>query len=89
MLFGKSKMPESMKEAKWEEMSETATNAIRFNLSDEVLNNINVENCTIVEKIWKRLEELVYDEELVKQVIFKGVVQYVHVGKYRCATTYE
>ena len=57
MLSGKSKMLETMKEAEWEEMDETAASAIRLNLSDEVLNNINVEECITTEDIWKRLEE--------------------------------
>ena len=43
-LSGKSKMLETMKEFEWEEMEETAASAIRINLSDEVLNNINVED---------------------------------------------
>ena len=57
MLSGKSKMLETMKEDEWEEMDETTASAIRLNLSDEVLNNINVEDCTTTEEIWKRLEE--------------------------------
>ena len=57
MLSGKSKMLETMKEYEWEEMDETTASAIRLNLSDEVLNNINVEDCTTTEEIWKRLEE--------------------------------
>ena len=34
-----------------------AASAIRLNLSDEVLNNINVEDYTTTEEIWKRLEK--------------------------------
>ena len=45
-LSGKSKFLETMTEAEWEEMDEIAASAIRLNLSDEVLNNINVEDCT-------------------------------------------
>ena len=50
-LSSKSKMLETMKEAEREEMDETAANAIRLNLQDEVLNNINVEDCTVAEEI--------------------------------------
>ena len=46
VLSSKSKMPKTMKNAQWEEMDETVASAIRLNLSDEVLNNINMEDCT-------------------------------------------
>ena len=70
-LSGKSKMPETMKEAEWEEMDETAASAIRLNLSDEVLNNINVEDCTTAEEIWKRLEELYMAKNLSNKLYLK------------------
>ena len=46
-LSSKSKMLETMKEAEREEMDETSTSAIRLNLQDEVLNNINVEKAQL------------------------------------------
>ena len=64
-------MPETMKEAEWEEMDETAASAIRLNLSDEVLNNINVEDCTTAEEIWKRLEELYMAKNLSNKLYLK------------------
>ena len=45
-LFSKSKMLETMKEVEWEETEEIVASAIRLNLSNEVLNNINVEDYT-------------------------------------------
>ena len=64
-------MPETMKEAEWEEMDETVASAIRYNLSNEVLNNINVEKCTTVEEIWKRLEELYMTKNLSNKLYLK------------------
>ena len=52
-------------------MDETTANIIRLNLLDEVLNSINVEDCTTAEET----RGIVHGKELVKQVIFKGVVQ--------------
>ena len=65
------RMPKTMKEAKWEEMDETTTSAIRLNLSDEVLNNNNVENCTTAKEIWKRLEELYMAKNLSNNLYLK------------------
>ena len=45
-LFSKSKMLETMKEVEWEKMEETVSSAIPLNLSNEVLNNINLEDYT-------------------------------------------
>ena len=70
-LSGKYKMPETMKEAEWEEMDEIVTSAIRLNLSDEVLNNINVEDCTTAEEIWKRLKELYMAKSLSNKLYLK------------------
>ena len=64
-------MPETMKEAKWQEMDEIAANSIRLNLSDEVQNNINVEDCTTVKEIWKRLEELYTGKNLSNKLYLK------------------
>ena len=64
-------MLETMKEVEREEMDETATSAIRLNLQDEVLNNINVEDCTIAEEIWKRLEEFYMEKNLSNKLYFK------------------
>ena len=71
MLSGKSKILETMKEAKWEEMDETVTSAIRLNFSSEVLNNINVENCTTAEEIWERLEKLYMANNLSNKLYLK------------------
>ena len=65
------RMPKTMKEAKWEEMDETTTSAIRLNLSDEVLNNNNVEDCTTAKEIWKRLEELYMAKNLSNNLYLK------------------
>ena len=46
VLSSKSKMPKTMKNAQWEEMDESVASAIQLNLSDEVLNNINMEDYT-------------------------------------------
>ena len=70
-LFGKSKIPKTMKEAEWEEMDKTTASAIQLNLSDEVLNNINVEDCTTAEEIWKRLEELYMVKNLLNKLYLK------------------
>ena len=70
-LSGKSKMPKTMKEAEWEEMDKTVASAIRLNLSDEVLNNINVEDCTTAEEIWNRLEELYMAKNLSNKLYLK------------------
>ena len=64
-------MPKTMKEAEWEEMDETVASAIRLNLSDEVLNNINVEDCTTAGEIWKRLEELYMAKNLSNKLYLK------------------
>ena len=52
-------------------MDETAASAIRLNLSDEILNNINVEDCTTAEEIWKRLEELYMAKNLSNKLYLK------------------
>ena len=64
-------MPETMKEAQWEDMDKTITNAIRLNLSDEVLNNINVEDCTTAEEIWERLVKLYVANNLSNKLYLK------------------
>ena len=60
-----------MKEAEWEEKDETAASAIRLNLSDEVLSNINMEDCTTIEEIWNRLEELYMAKNLSNKLYLK------------------
>ena len=64
-------MPETMKEAQWEDMDKTITNAIRLNLSDKVLNNINVEDCTTAEEIWERLVKLYVANNLSNKLYLK------------------
>ena len=45
--------------------------AIRLNLSNEVLNNINAEDCTTAEEMWKRLEELYMAKNLSNKLYLK------------------
>ena len=71
VLSRKSKMSETMKEAEWEEMDETAASAIRLNLSNEVLNNINVEDCTTIEEIYERLEKLYIANDFSNKLYLK------------------
>ena len=70
-LSGKSKMQETMKEAQCEEMDETVASVIQLNLLDEVLNNINVEDCIVVEEIWERLQKLYMENNLSNQLYLK------------------
>ena len=71
-LSGKSKMPETMKEAEWEEMDETAASAIRTqSFRQSTKTNINVEDCTTAEEIWKRLEELYMAKNLSNKLYLK------------------
>ena len=64
-------MPETMKEAQCEEMDETIASVIQLNLSDEVLNNINMEDCTTAEEIWERLQKLYMANNLSNQLYLK------------------
>ena len=52
-------------------MDETTASTIRLNLSDKVLNNINLEDYTTAKEIWKRLEEFYMAKNLSNKLYLK------------------
>ena len=74
-------MPETMKEAQCEEMDETIASVIQLNLSNEVLNNINMEDCTTVEEIWERLQKLYMANNLSNQLYLKKELYGIRMPK--------
>ena len=78
-LFGKSKMPETKKEAQWEEMDDTTASVIQLNLTNEVLNNINVEDCITTNETWERLEKLYMANNLLNKLYLKKELYNLHM----------
>ena len=81
VLSGKSKMLETIKEVEWGDMEKTTANEIRLNLSDEVLNNINLEDCTTTEEIMKKLEELYIEKNLSNKLYLKNELYSVRISE--------
>ena len=81
MLSGKSKILETIKEVEWEDMEKTTANEIRLNLSDEVLNNINLEDCTTTEEIMKKLEELYIAKNLSNKLYLNNELYSVRISE--------
>ena len=77
-LSSKSKMPETKKEAQWEEMDETTASVIRLDLTDEVL-NINVEDCITTDETWERLEKLYMANNLLNKLYLKKELYNLHM----------
>ena len=79
-LSCKSKIPETMKKAELEDKDEIAANAIRLILSDEVVNNINVEDCTTVKKMWKRLKKLYMANNFSNKLYLRKELYSLHMS---------
>ena len=67
--MGKAKKPKKTENDVWEEMDVRATNAIRLNLSNEVIHNVNDEEKA--ESIWQNLESLYMVKNLTNKLYVK------------------
>ena len=76
-MLGKEKKLETMKDVEWVEMDEKAASAIRLNLGDEVIHNI--QEAKTVKEVWKKLEGLYMRKNLTNKLYLKKQVYSLHM----------
>ena len=76
-MLGKEKKLETMKDVEWVEMDEKAASAIRLNLGDEVIHNI--QEAKTAKEVWEKLEGLYMRKNLTNKLYLKKQLYSLHM----------
>ena len=76
-MLGKEKKLETMKDVEWVEMDEKAASAIRLNLGDEVIHNI--QEAKTAKEVWEKLEGLYMRKNLTNKLYEKKQLYSLHM----------